>query len=181
MGQNIGQIKKIKKTIKPPNPKCRPYWLCGEHLQELYIVYLTRFRTIKISLTVFLIRLHDTLFSLVRQNKNLPDVPLASPPALTTARGGGVRVILYIEKVQKYLIRLTYNHTGPSLTKCWETAHGCCCWEQFSLRRKHSMVYNLSITLGKKCTMQGHLPGQQSLYTRIYTSLPLKENYGCLL
>jgi hypothetical protein len=58
---------------------------------------------------------------LVRQNKNLPDIPLASPPALTTARGGGVKVILYIEKAQKYLIRLTYNHTGPPLTVYRET------------------------------------------------------------
>ncbi len=70
----------------------------------------------------YLLGFYDTLFSLVRQNKNLPDVPLVSPPALTTARGGGVKVILYIEKVQKYLIRLTYNHTGPPLTKYRETA-----------------------------------------------------------
>ncbi len=51
----------------------------------------------------------------IRHNKDLPDVPVATPPALTTARGGGIKVVQYVEKVQKYLVRLTYNHTGTAL------------------------------------------------------------------
>jgi hypothetical protein len=48
----------------------------------------------------------------IRQNKELPEVPIAMPPALATAKGGGVKVIQYIDKIQKYLLKLTYNHTG---------------------------------------------------------------------
>ena len=48
----------------------------------------------------------------IREDQDLPDIPLATPPALVTAKGGGVKVIQYIDKIQKYLLKLTYNHTG---------------------------------------------------------------------
>jgi hypothetical protein len=41
-------------NYKDTNPKSLSLWclieLCGEHLQELYTVYLTRFQTYKIAL-----------------------------------------------------------------------------------------------------------------------------------
>ena len=46
----------------------------------------------------------------------LSDVSFPSPPPLTMAKQG--RVAEYIEAVQKYMLALTYNHTG---TQFFET------------------------------------------------------------
>ena len=46
----------------------------------------------------------------------LAEVPFPSPPSLSMAKQG--RVVEYIAAVQKYMLTLTYNHTG---TQFFET------------------------------------------------------------
>ena len=50
------------------------------------------------------------------QSEELPEIPLVTPPSIHLTRGGGAtKIPEYLEKVQQYLNKLTYNHTGTQL------------------------------------------------------------------
>ena len=52
----------------------------------------------------------------IMQSEDLPEIPLVTPPPLHLTKGGGAaKIPEYLEKVQNYLNKLTYNHTGTQL------------------------------------------------------------------
>jgi len=52
----------------------------------------------------------------ISQAEDLPEIPHATPPPIYLTKGGGTaKIPEYIEKIQNYLNKLTYNHTGTQL------------------------------------------------------------------
>ena len=51
----------------------------------------------------------------IRKAEELPEIPHATPPPIHQTRGGGAKVIEYIARLQNYMNRLSYNHTGTQL------------------------------------------------------------------